>query len=173
MDFALTYPSRVKALIMVDSGPTGLELDTPGPDDLFEQAEKAYHAGNLDLAAEIETRIWFDGMGRTPDQVNQKMRQLAYGMNRIALSHDAKGLGKRIPDIESPAVNHLGALHVPVLVVVGDRDIPYMLSAADYMVDKISTAQKVIIEDAAHMPNMDQPDAFQRVVTEFLDRVTF
>jgi pimeloyl-ACP methyl ester carboxylesterase len=31
MDFALTYPSRTRALIMVDSGPGGLELDVPAP----------------------------------------------------------------------------------------------------------------------------------------------
>ena len=29
MDFALTHPSRVRALIMVGSGPSGLELDVP------------------------------------------------------------------------------------------------------------------------------------------------
>ena len=169
MDFALTYPSKTKALIMVDSGPTGLELDTPGPDDLFEEAEEAYKAGDLDRVAEIETQIWFDGMGRTPGQVNPAMRQLAHEMNRTALSHDAKGLGKRIPDTEVPAVERLGELSVPVLVVVGDQDIPYMLAAADHMVEKIPSAQKGIIADAAHLPNMDQPDEFQRIVTEFLE----
>jgi 3-oxoadipate enol-lactonase len=29
MDFALTVPSRARALIMVDAGPSGLELDVP------------------------------------------------------------------------------------------------------------------------------------------------
>jgi 2-hydroxy-6-oxonona-2,4-dienedioate hydrolase len=170
MDFTLTQPSRVAGLIMVDSNPRGLELDVPDPPE-FEEAEKAYNAGDLDLLAEIETQIWFDGVDRTPAQVNPVMRQLAYEMNRHALSLDAKGLGKRLPDTQVPAVERLSELHVPVLVIVGAQDIPYMQAAADYMVEKIPSARKEIIEDAAHLANMDQPDEFRRVVTAFLDSV--
>jgi pimeloyl-ACP methyl ester carboxylesterase len=171
MDFALAQPSRVKALIMVDSGPTGLELDVPAPAK-FEQAEKAFEAGDLDRVAEIETQIWFDGMDRTPTQVNQAMRQLAYEMNRNALSLEARGLGKRQPDAQVPAVKRLSELHLPVLVIVGAQDIPYIQAAADYMLEKIPSARKAIIQDAAHLPNMDHPAEFQRLVTAFLDEVT-
>lgn len=168
MDFALAYPSKVKALIMVDAGPTGLKLDVPTPPK-FAEVEKAYNAGQLDLVAELETQIWFDGMGRTPEQVNQAMRQLTYEMNRQGLSHDAKQLGKRLPDTQIPAVEGLNKLHMPVLVIVGAHDTTYMQAAATYMVENISSARKVIIEDAAHLPNMDQPDEFRRVVITFLD----
>jgi pimeloyl-ACP methyl ester carboxylesterase len=171
MNFALTQPSRVKALIMVGSGPSGLELDVPTVAK-FEDVEKAWKAGDFDLVAELETQIWFDGMGRTSAQVNQEMRQLAYAMNRTALSHEAKELGKRLPDTEIPAVERLSELQIPVLAIVGDQDTPYIRAAADYMLEKIPSAQKVIIEDAAHLPNMDHPAEFQRIVTRFLDSVT-
>jgi pimeloyl-ACP methyl ester carboxylesterase len=167
MDFALTYPSRAKALIMVDAGPSGLELDVPAPSK-FADAEKAFEAGDLDLVAEIETQIWFDGMDRTPDQVNQAMRKLLFEMDRIALDHEAKKLGKRMPNRQTPAFDRLGDLDIPVLVIVGAHDTPYMLAAADYMTEKIPSARKVIIEDAAHLPNMDQPHEFQGVVNDFL-----
>jgi hypothetical protein len=39
--------------------------------------------------AELETRIWFDGMGRTSAQVDQAIG-LAYTMNRTARRADAK-----------------------------------------------------------------------------------
>jgi pimeloyl-ACP methyl ester carboxylesterase len=171
MDFVLTRPSKVAALIMVDAGPTGLELDVPEPAK-FKEAERAYNAGDLDQVAEIETQIWFDGLGRTPAQVNQAMRRLAYEMNRNALSHDAKRLGKRLPDTSVPAAERLSELQVPVLVVVGEHDIPYMHAAATCMVENIPSARQVIIQDAAHLPNMDQPAEFQRIVTAFLDGVT-
>jgi len=58
---------------------------------------------------------------------------------------------------------------MPVLVIVGAHDTPYILGAAAYMVEKIPSARKVIIEDAAHLPNMDQPDEFRRIVTAFLE----
>ena len=156
---------------MVDAGPTGLELDVPEPAKFKETAE-AYEAGDLDRVAELETQIWFDGMDRTPTQVDQTMRSLAYEMNRTALAHEAKGLGKRLPDTPIPAVERLTKLHIPVLIIVGNQDIPYMHAAADYMVEKLPSARKVVIEDAAHLPNMDHPDIFQHIVGEFLDGIT-
>ena len=171
MDFALEQPSRVKALIMVGSGPSGLELDVPRPAK-FEEAEKAYNAGDLDLVAEIETQIWFDGIGRAPTQVKSAMRQLAYDMNRKALSHDAKQLGKALPNTQILAAGRLSELSVPVLVIVGSHDTPYILAAASYMVEKIPSSSKVIIEDAAHMPNMDHPEDFRRIVDAFLSGIS-
>ncbi len=170
MNFALMHPSSVQALIMVDSGPTGLELDVETP-AAFAEAELAYEAGDFDRVAELETQIWFDGMNRMPSQVNQAMRALAYEMNRHALSLHAQGLGKHLPDTQTPAAQRLTELDIPVLVIVGAQDIPYMLAAADYMLQQLRSARKVIIEDAAHLPNMDHPDQFQRAVTAFLDDV--
>jgi pimeloyl-ACP methyl ester carboxylesterase len=168
MDFALANPSRVKALIMVGSGPSGLDLDVPMPVK-FADAEKAFESGDLDLLAEMETRLWFDGTDRTPKQVNQVMRKLAYEMNRIALTHEDKKLSKQLPHVEVPAFDRLTELRIPVLVIVGAQDTPYILAAGDYMMDKLPSAQKVIIEDAAHMPNMDHPDEFQAAVKSFLE----
>jgi pimeloyl-ACP methyl ester carboxylesterase len=105
MDFALTYPSRVRALIMVGSGPSGLVLDVPrrdGADDVEAAIEAAIKAGNLDRVAEIETQIWFDGIGRTSAQVNQDARKLAYAMCRNVAALESKKLGKRLPDADVP-----------------------------------------------------------------------
>lgn len=170
MDFALAHPSSVKALVMVGSGPSGLRLDVPSHPKMAE-AEQAYKAGNLERLAELETQIFFDGMGRTAQEVNQQMRAMALEMSRLALSHDAKGLGKRLPDTEKPAAERLYQLEIPVLILVGEHDEPYSLAAADHMVEHIPSAVKVIIPDAAHLSNMDQPEQFQKIVRSFLDEV--
>jgi len=170
MDFALHEPARVRALVMVDAGPSGLKLDVP-EHPLAEQAESAYKEGDLDLLAELETRIWFDGMGRAPSEPDQSMRKLVYDMDRRGLELDARHLGKRLPDAPSPAADRLSDLAIPVLVIVGEHDTPYILAAADYMVDKIPTSRKVTIADAAHLPNLDHPDAFQRTLSTFLGEV--
>ena len=158
----------VKALIMVDSGPPGLELDIPAPAK-FQEAEKAFEAGDLDLVAEIETQIWFDGIGRSAAQVNRAMRELVYEMDRKALEHEVKGLGKRLPDIQEKAAERLEELKMPVLVIVGEHDTPYMLAAADIMAEKIPSARKAVIRDAAHLPNLDHPEEFQTIVSNFLN----
>lgn len=168
MNLALARPDAVKSLILVDAGPPGLELDVP-TDDKAADIEQALNAGDLDLVAELETQIWFDGVGRTPAQVDQGMRKLVYEMNRRALAHETKGLGTRLPDAEIPAAQRLSELQLPVMVIVGAHDVPYMQAAADYMVEKITSARKVIIEDAAHLPNMEHPDDFRKLIAAFLD----
>lgn len=167
MDFTLTHPSRVRALIMVGSAPSGLELDVPALAK-FAEAEKAYEAGDLDLLAELETQIWFDGRARTPEQVDQAMRKLAYEMNRNALSLEARQLGKRLPNTAVQAFDRLSNLKQPVLVIVGSQDTPYILAAADYMLEKLPLARMVRIDNAAHLPNMEHPHQFQTLVMEFL-----
>jgi pimeloyl-ACP methyl ester carboxylesterase len=170
MDFTLTYPTRVKALIMVDSAPGGLELDVPIP-EIFNEIEAASNAGDFDRVAALETQAWFDGFGRTAEQVNPTMRQLVYDMNRLALDHQMKNLGKRLPNTTTPAAGRLAELTSPVLVIVGEHDEPYSLAAADYMVQNIPSAQKLLMKDAAHLPNLDHPLQFQQVVTGFLDNL--
>lgn len=170
MDFALPHPSRVKALIMVCSAPSGLELDVPTPAK-FAEAEKAFEAGDLDLTCEIETQIWFDGTDRTPEQVNQEMRKLVYDMNRKALAYEAMNLGKRLPNTETLAFDRLGNIKIPVLVIVGAQDTPFIQGGADYMAENIPSAKKVKIEDAAHLPNLDHPEEFQRIVSDFLKSI--
>jgi len=169
MDFTLTYPARVIKLIMVDSGPNGLDLDVEGPSDKFEKASKAFDDGDFDLTAEIETQIWFDGINRNPEQVNQVMRKLLFEMNLIALNNEAKDLGKRLPNTEIKAFEYLQEIKIPVLIIVGDNDIPYMHAAADFMIERLPSARKIVIQDAAHLPNMDQPIEFRKIVEEFLE----
>jgi pimeloyl-ACP methyl ester carboxylesterase len=169
MDFVLSHPTRSRALIIVDAGPGGLELDIPFPAK-FAEADKAFNNQDWDLLAEIETQIWFDGLNRTPDQVDQTARKLTYEMNRTALIHEAKGLGKQLPNIQPPAAQRLHELVLPVLIIVGAYDTPYMLAAADHMAEYITGAEKVIIENAAHLPNMENPSEFQRIISTFLSK---
>jgi len=174
LDFALTNPARARAVIMVDSGPGGLELETPAPADFeakFEQAEKAFKSGDLDRTAELETQIWFDGVGRSSDQVNQEMRRLAYEMNLNVLAHEVKHLGKRLPNLSVPAAKRLDEISLPVLLIAGEHDEPYTFAAADYMLEKIPSARKAVIANAAHLPNLEHPAQFQKIVSDFLDTI--
>jgi len=170
MDLALTQPTRVRALIMVDSCPSGLDLDLPTPAK-FDEAEKAYLAGDMDLLAELETHIWFDGTDRSPAQVNQSMRKLAYDMDRRALSLQAREQGKRLPNTETSTLERLPDLDIPVLVIEGEQDTPYILAAGDFMLKKLPSARRVRMADAAHLPNMNHPGEFQQIVKAFLDEV--
>jgi pimeloyl-ACP methyl ester carboxylesterase len=167
IDFALDYPSKVRALVTVGSGPSGLELNVP-ESPKYALAEKAWKDGDVDLTAELETQIWFDGDGRTPEQVDPEMRKLALEMDRQALRHEAKKVGTRQPNSSKPAYDRLQQLRVPVLIIVGAQDQPYPRASADYMLKHIPSARLVVMEDAAHLPNMEHPKEFRTVIEEFL-----
>jgi len=57
---------------------------------------------------------------------------------------------------------------VPSLVVVGDKDTPF-LASADCMPARIPGGMKAAIPDAGHASNMDQPEAFNAAVLDLLE----
>lgn len=65
----------------------------------------------------------------------------------------------------------LASIRVPTLVLCGALDERF-LGAADFLAAKIPHAEKVILEGAGHLSNLDRPDAFNAAVRSFLDRVT-
>ncbi|HEY5982368.1 MAG TPA: alpha/beta hydrolase [Anaerolineales bacterium] len=168
LDYALEHPDRVQALIMVGSGPGGLDLDVP-ESPKHADAQKAWRDGDIDRAAELETQIWFDGTGRTAQQVDHAARKLAYAMDRLALGLEARNLGKRLPNTDRLAFERLAQIKIPVLLVVGEFDEPYLHAATDYMIQRIPSARRVVMNNAAHLSNMEHPGEFQRFVDDFLE----
>ncbi len=62
----------------------------------------------------------------------------------------------------------LPKIRVPTIIICGDRDADYLRST-DYMARKIPLAKKVIITNAGHGVNIDQPQVFEPTVLGFLD----
>jgi 3-oxoadipate enol-lactonase len=171
MDIAIETPERVKSLTMVGSGPGSLELEVDEP-EIFKQIAEIEKTGDLDLVAEYEARAWFDGPTRTSDQVDAERRAKSIDMNRIALGHQQKGLGKNVGRLEPGAAERLGELKIPVLVIVGEHDEPYAHAAADYMEEHIANVRRVDFKNTAHLPSLEHPDEFNRILAEFLDSVS-
>ena len=169
IDFALSHPERVAALILVGSDPAGLELEADWPDELFAQSETAFKAGDVQRVAELDMRIWFDGVGRSAQDVDARARQRAFDMARLVTEHELKGIGSHVRKGASvPAAERLGELLMPALIVIGENDLPYLRLAADYMAASIPNATKLVMPNAGHLPNMEQPALFQDALRDFL-----
>ena len=65
-------------------------------------------------------------------------------------------------------VDNLGNIDVPTLLVFGDVDPLTPPHVGEYMQERIAGSQLVIIENAGHMTNLEQPDAFNGAVLPFL-----
>lgn len=169
IDFALSHPDRVANLILVGSGPAGLELEAQGPDELFAQSEAAFKAGDVDRVVELDMQIWFDGIGRAAKDVNARARRKAGAMAKLVTEHELKRIGTHVRKTGAKAAaERLHELTMPALIVIGEYDLTYLKLAADYMVDKMPAASKLLIPDAGHLPNLEHPELFQKAVLDFL-----
>jgi len=68
----------------------------------------------------------------------------------------------------APSIQQLGKLHMPTLIVVGERTVPDMHRIAEIVQREIPQARTVMLRDAGHLANMEQPDAFNEAILDFL-----
>jgi 3-oxoadipate enol-lactonase len=68
--------------------------------------------------------------------------------------------------------DRLAALAVPALILVGDQDSNAPPDTARAMAAALPDARLTILESASHLSNLEQPAEFNRVLLEFLGRVS-
>lgn len=88
-------------------------------------------------------------------------------LNGIALKSDFKSAPTQ--KLDPPAFGRLEEINAPTLVIVGDEDLSEIRDTADLLVSKIRGARKAVIHDAAHLPNLEHPEKFNRVLLDFLN----
>jgi pimeloyl-ACP methyl ester carboxylesterase len=66
----------------------------------------------------------------------------------------------------------LKQISVPTLIITGLEDKLITSKKSELMRDMISGAKLVVLVDAGHLSNIDQPDAFNQAVNDFLSTVT-
>jgi 3-oxoadipate enol-lactonase len=62
----------------------------------------------------------------------------------------------------------LSGIKVPTLIIVGENDVGTPVSAAEYLHREIKGSKLAIIKEAGHLPNVEQSEAFNRTVLDFL-----
>ena len=169
LNFSLAYPERVQALILVAAALEGYEYQLVDEETEQKDAaiDDAFERGDIALAAELETQFWFDGLKRSPDQVDPRARARAFEMSAYTFGLPPRRGTKSLPKI--PAIERLEEIQMPTLVIVGDQDLPDMQAIAGLLAKRIPNARKVIMPDAAHLPSMEKPEQFNKIVLDFLE----
>jgi len=164
IDFALEHGERISKLVLVGPGIGGVHFG-PKYQELFAEAEAAEKAGDRRAIVEADARLWLDGPRRPAGYVKDPLRKLFFEMDS---NFDSDFDSAPIDQIEPPAAGRLSEITAPTLVVVGDEDAPPVFDAVDLLMEKVPHARKAVIDDAAHLPNLEHPDEFNRIVLEFL-----
>ena len=148
--FHLAHPERTQALLIIDTGP-GYKKD---------EAREGWNATSIKRAEKLEAEGLPKGGGAE---------------TRTAPHRSADGLAKAargmLAQRDARVIESLPNIKVPSVVVVGADDTPF-LAASDYMAAKIPGAQKVVIPEAGHASNIDQPQAFNKAILSFLEGVS-
>jgi 3-oxoadipate enol-lactonase len=70
---------------------------------------------------------------------------------------------------EPPAIARLSEVRAPTLVVVGKDDLPDFRDIAEALHQGVPGAELVVLPGVGHMANMEAPEAFNALVTAFLE----
>jgi len=149
--FCRRHPEMVRALVICDSG--------PGYRNAEARAEWNRRASAR--AGDLESRGLEVLSGGSRDMRESVRRH----RSAQGLAHAARGM---LTQRDSGIIDSLPDIRVPTLVIVGDQDAPF-IAPCEYMAKKIPGARLEVIKGAGHSSNLDQPDAFNRVLRDFLD----
>ncbi len=169
LDLALEHPGLAISITLVDSTPSGFNMQGEPPRYLLEMFD-AVQNGDVERANELQIRIWFDGMFREPQQMDEGLRKKALEMNRIPVERKTFLIADMQParPLTPPAVTRLENVKCPALIVAGSLDHPEVLRAAGEMTQRIPGAKQVIMDGCAHVPSLEQPEVFVSHLLNFL-----
>jgi 2-succinyl-6-hydroxy-2,4-cyclohexadiene-1-carboxylate synthase len=171
LHMAVAHSERVSALV--------LESTSPG---LAAPAERqARVASDEALANSIEQHgleVFVDGWSRLPlfasqaalpDAVRAGLRAQRLRNNPRGLANCLRGLGT---GVTPPLWDRLTEVRSPTLVIAGALDTKYV-DIAQAMAAGLATSRLAIVPDAGHTTHLEQPEAFDRLVLEFLGEQSF
>lgn len=165
LDLALARPEVVDRLVLVGPGIGGWNY-ADDMDAFAADETAALERGDLDEASWINVRFWVDGAGRPGGEAESSVRQRVFEMQKLAFEMDnenAQG-GWLVNDRHLK----LGQVQAPTLVAVGEYDRPDMLAIARKIAAEIPNARLEVLPGVAHLPPMEAPEAFSRLVLDFL-----
>jgi pimeloyl-ACP methyl ester carboxylesterase len=167
IDFALTQPERVQRLVLVAPAVTGAPTPhefSPAIQQLVAQIEVAEAAEDIERLNALEARAWLDGPLVQEGRVGGAVRTLFLDMNGRALRSPSAG-------DETSATNayaRFAELYHDILFISGEFDFPHINERTRFLASIAKNVQHVEMRGVAHLPSLEQPDAFNALAREFV-----
>jgi pimeloyl-ACP methyl ester carboxylesterase len=164
-------PDLVTGLVLISPALPGwdhsLEMEAYG-----DQEDAALERGDLDEAVALNLRMWLDGAGRERAEVSDERRAALATMLRRSFEHivelgEDDGEDYLVADLRE----RLGEIAVPAVVLVGEHDVADFHGIADHLATQLADVEVRELPGVAHAPNYEDPEGFNPVLAEALDRV--
>lgn len=157
--FALAFPQRVGALVLAHTS----ARTEPAVRELWQRRLEHFESFGLDAQVSPTLDRWFTRAFAAASPLT-----LAWIAGQIGATSPA-GYEAAIHAIQQ--LDHhsrLGEIAVPTLVIAGDADTAVSPAAAGALAAEIPGAELVVLPDAAHLGNVQQPVIFAETVGSFL-----
>jgi len=159
--FWQAYAARLRALILCD---TRAVADTPEvAAGRLETADRVLREGPAFVADAMLPRLFNSATHERRPEIVAAIRRTILGADPRGIAAAARGMAQR-PDMSA----RLGEIACPTLVVVGRDDVISPPAEMRSIAQAIPNSHFVEIAGAGHMSPMEQPEAVNRAIADFL-----
>jgi pimeloyl-ACP methyl ester carboxylesterase len=166
LEFALAYPEMTMGLILANSG-IG---ETPSQEmqERRQMMVGLLQQGDIEVISELMTEASFSpGLRDRNPAAYEKYKSIKMQNDPSEYLAVMQAI---VAAIDSPA--DFGSLRCPALIIAGDRDGFMDVRVGEAMRDAIPDAEMHVLP-TGHAAAIEEPEAFNRVVLGFLDRLTW
>lgn len=161
--FLERWPERVASLILANTRATA--DDEAGRKAREETAVNALERGMAVLARGMMPKLLTDRTRAEDPALAARVERMIARQSPEATAAAARGMALR-----KDRMQELPNIHVPTTIITGDSDVLMPLETSQAMADAIPGSTLVVLPHAAHLSNVEAPDAFNAAITEHLQR---
>jgi pimeloyl-ACP methyl ester carboxylesterase len=160
---AVVAPVAVTAMALISPPVPGLE-PSPRLQAVWDAEEAALDAGDVDAAVEAIVDGW-----TLPGAPEALRRRVATMQRRAFELQLAAPEPSEAPDPVEEHPEVLERLAVRTLTAAGEHDMPDFIEGAQQLAQTLPDAGYATIAGAGHLAPLETPEAFERLLREFLD----
>ena len=173
LDFALAYPDKCLSLIPIGPRVAGDETDeykTPATDSL-----RAAVAVVIDILKTKGGKEAVDNLWRSKNALAVSVRSRNTRDRLLQMGYEYSWWRYLYPNKRQyafpMAIKKLNEIKIPTLIITAEFDIERCKEVAQLLANKIRGAKLITIKGAGHIMNMDNPQEFNKIVSEFIDKI--
>jgi pimeloyl-ACP methyl ester carboxylesterase len=168
LQFAITHPARVSALVIASSGSGSNDKEQFA--QTFEAVARQLESEGTQAVSDRylmgPTRIT---LKRKRPELWRKLRDEFAALSVRGLANTIRGTITKRPTVYELEAS-LRALSIPTLIMAGELDPP-VLAPSRFLAATIPTARLKIFEGTGHTINLEEPETFSLAILEFLESV--
>ncbi|MBX2882976.1 MAG: 3-oxoadipate enol-lactonase [Granulosicoccus sp.] len=157
----LRYPERFDSAVLCDT----MSALPEGASAIWDERIKTVETDGLGSIKQATLERWF-----TSDFLASGAPEIAAVAEQIDQATDTGYIGCCHAISGLDYMQRLGDINTSVLIIAGAEDVATPVSASQAMQERIPGSRLVVISDAAHIANVEQPQAFNDALMPFLQR---